>query len=145
MILASVWLGLSLLISFYSWLAGKRLAAILLPLSVIIAAGALWVPTGSPRFTPPPAGKYTVLGARIDVDVAIYALLDDGKGEPRYYRLPYSTQAGNSLQAALDDAQDGQGVQAIIGQDGGVQYDGPPPSAVGEPPKQAEQPAVSIP
>ncbi|WP_301004201.1 hypothetical protein [Mesorhizobium sp.] len=144
MILASVWLGLALLLSFYSWLAGKRLAALLLPLSAVIAAAALWVPTGSPRFTRPPAGEYTVLGARIDVDVAIYALLDDGKGEPRFYKLPYSNSAANQLQSALDGSQDGQGVQAIVGQDGGVQYDGEPP-VTGEQPKVPERPQTTLP
>jgi len=77
--------------------------------------------------------------------VAIYALLDDGKSEPRYYRLSYSTSQANALQQAMDSAQDGQGAQAIVGQDGGVSYDGPPPDAKGLPPKQAEQPAISIP
>jgi hypothetical protein len=86
--LASVWLGLALLLSFYAWLAGKRVAALSLPVAVVITAFAIWVPTGTPRFTSPPAGHYTVLGARIDVDVAIYALLDDGRGEPRYFKLP---------------------------------------------------------
>lgn len=144
MILASVWLGLAVLLSAYSWLANRRLVALSLPFAAMIAAGAIWIATGSPRFTSPPAGKYTVLGARIDVDVAIYALLDDGKGEPRFYKLPYSNSAANSLQSALDGAQDGQGVHAIVGQDGGVQYDGEPP-VTGEQPKVPERPAVSIP
>lgn len=143
-ILASVWLGLALLLSFYAWLAGKRFAAISLPIAVVITAFAIWVPTGTPRYTSPPHGKYIVLGARIDVDVAIYALLDDGRGEPRYYRLSYSASQANALQAALDGAQDGQGVQAIVGQDGGLSYDGDPP-VTGLPPKQAEQPAVTLP
>jgi hypothetical protein len=143
-ILASVWLGLALLLSFYAWLAGKRVAALSLPLSVITVSAGLVIVSGTPRLTSPPAGHYTVLGARIDVDVAIYALLDDGKGEPRYFKLPYSTSQANALQQAMDGSPDGQGVQAIVGQDGGVQYDGPPP-VTGLPPKQAEQPAVSIP
>lgn len=144
MIIASVWLGLSLLLSFYSWLAGRRLAALLLPLSVIIAAGALWVPTGSPRFTTPPQGKYTVVGAKIIVDVAIYALLDNGSDEPTYYRLPYTNSQANALQEAQDGAGENGQVTATIGEDGGASYDGPPPVS-GEPPKAAEQPAVSIP
>jgi hypothetical protein len=125
-------------------MAGKRLAALSLPVAVVITAFAIWVPTGTPRFTAPPAGHYTVLGARIDVDVAIYALLDDGKGEPRYFKLPYSTSQANALQQAMDGSPDGQSVQAIVGQDGGVSYDGSSP-VTGLPPKQAEQPAVSIP
>jgi hypothetical protein len=143
--LASIWLGLSLLMSFYAWLAGRRLAALLLPLSVIIAAGALWVPTGSPRFTPVPAGKYTVLGAKIIVDETIYVLLDNGQDEPRYYRLKYSAQQANQLQGAQDAGQ-GQpsSVKMEVGEDGGAAFDGPPP-ATGEPPKTQEQPALQIP
>jgi hypothetical protein len=143
-ILASVWLGLALLLSFYAWLAGKRVAALSLPLSVITVSAGLVIVSGTPRLTSPPAGHYTVLGARIDVDVAIYALLDDGKGEPRYFKLPYSTSQANALQQAMDGSPDGQGVQAIVGQDGGVSYDGQP-SVTGLPPKQAEQPAIALP
>jgi hypothetical protein len=44
----------------------------------------------------------------------------------------------------MDAAQNGQGVKATIDGQGGAQFDGPPP-VTGEPPKQAEQPAVSIP
>jgi hypothetical protein len=143
--LASIWLGLAFLMSFYAWLAGRRLAALLLPLSVIIAAGALWVPTGTPRFTPVPAGKYTVLGAKIVVDVGIWVLLDDGASEPRYYRLKYSTSAANELQGAQDAGQGQPGsVKMNVGQDGGAEFDGPAPVA-GDPPKVPEQPAVSIP
>jgi hypothetical protein len=144
MIVASVWLGLSILMCAFAWMAGKRLAALSLPLAVITVSAGLVTVSGTPRFISPPTGHYTVLGARIDVDVAIYALLDDGKGEPRYFKLPYTASQANALQAALDGAQDGQGVQAIVGPDGGVSYDGPPP-VQGLPPKQAEQPAVSIP
>ena len=143
-ILASVWLLLSVVMCGFAWVAGKRLAALSLPLAVALAAFAIYVPLGMPVPHSPMPGKYTVLGARIDVDVAIYALLDDGKGEPRYYKLPFSNSAANSLQSALDGSQDGQGVQAIVGQDGGVAYDGDAP-VTGEPPKAPERPAVSIP
>jgi hypothetical protein len=145
MIVASVWLGLALLLSFYAWLASKRLAAFSLPLAVVVTASACWVITGSPRFTTPPVGKYQVLGADIEVDVAIYALLKAEDGTIRFYRLPYSTSQANALQEAKDGAGEGGQVTATIGDEGGVQYDGPPPDAQGLPPKQAEQPAVSIP
>lgn len=143
-IIASDWLLLAVVLCVFAWFAGKRIAAASLPVAVALAALAIYIPTGSPRFTHPPAGKYTVLGARIDVDVAIYALLDDGKGEPRYYRLPYSTSQANALQAAQDGAQEGQGVQATVDGEGGVAYDGEPPVS-GEPPKVPEAPAISIP
>lgn len=144
MILASVWLGLSLLMCAFAWLAGRRLLALSLPIAVITVSASLVIISGTPRFTTPPTGKYTVLGARIDVDVAIYALLDDGKGEPRFYKLPYSQSSANQLQGALDGSQDGQGVTANVDGDGGVQYDGEPP-VTGDPPKAPETPAVTLP
>jgi hypothetical protein len=140
--LASDWLALALLLCVFAWFAGRWLA-VALPLVVTIAAFAVYLPTGTPRFTSPPPGKYTIIGADIQVDVAIYALIK-ADGVPVYYRLPYTTSQANALQAALDGAQDGQGVQAIVGQDGGVSYDGDPP-VTGLPPKQAEQPAVTLP
>lgn len=143
-ILASLWLLLSVIMCGFAWVAGKRLAAISLPLAVALAALAIYVPLGMPVPHSPKPGKYTVLGAKIIVDVAIYALLDNGSDEPTYYRLPYSNNQANALQSAMDGAQDGQGVQAIVGQDGGVAYDGEAP-VTGEPPKTPEQPAVSIP
>lgn len=146
--IASDWLGLAVLLSIFAWFAGRRRAAILLPFAVAVAAIAVWVPTGSPRFTEPPPGKYTVLGAKIEVDVAIWALLDDGNGIPRYFRLPYSSGAAGELQEAMDGAEDGQGVQAMVkgGTGGdGVHYEGPPPSVHEPEPKQAEQPAIAIP
>ncbi|MBZ9873061.1 hypothetical protein LB542_19630 [Mesorhizobium sp. BR1-1-9] len=143
-IVATAWLALSLVLCAFAWLAGKRLAILTLPASVILAAFAIYLPLGKPLPLAPAPGKYAVLGVRIDVDVAIWALLDDGKGIPVYYRLPYSTGQANALQGAKDAAGEGGRVSATIGEDGGVQYDGPSP-VTGEPPKQAEQPAISIP
>ena len=142
--LASTWLGLSLVMSAFAWVSGKRLAAFSLPLAVALAALAIYLPTGTPRLTQPPAGKYTVVGADIEVDVAIYALLKGEDGVTRFYRLPYTAGQANALQAAKDGAGEGGQVTATIGEDGGAQYDGPPP-VQGDPPKQAEQPALSIP
>jgi hypothetical protein len=144
-LIASVWLGLSLLLSAFAWLAARRFAALLLPFAAIIAAFSLFLATGTPRLTQPPAGKYTVLGAKIVVDVGIWVLLDDGASEPRYYRLKYSTSAANELQGAQDAGQGQPGsVKMNVGQDGGAEFDGPAPVA-GDPPKVPEQPAVSIP
>lgn len=145
--LASDWLGLAVVLCVFAWLAGRRFVALSLPVAVALAALAVYLPTGSPRLTAPPQGRYTLIGADIEVDTAIYALLKDEAGVIRFYRLPYSADSANQLQAAKDAAEGegGQGsVQAIVGQDGGVQYDGPPP-VTGEQPKQAEQPAVQIP
>jgi hypothetical protein len=142
--LATTWLGLSVLLCSFAWMAGKRLAAFSLPLAVALAALAIYIPTGSPRLTQPPAGKYTVVGADIEIDVAIYALLKGEDGVSRFYRLPYTAGQANALQAAKDGAGEAGQVTATIGEDGGAQYDGPPP-VQGDPPKQPEQPALSIP
>jgi hypothetical protein len=78
-------------------------------------------------------------------NIGIWLLLDDGKGEPRYYRLPYSNEVANQLQAAQDGAQGtGQGPHVHIDGEGGETYDGQPP-VTGEPPKTPEVPAISIP
>jgi hypothetical protein len=143
--LASTWLILALTMSAFAWMAGKRWVALSLPLAVALAALAVYIPTGSPRLTRPPAGDYTVLGADIQVDIAIFVLLKSGDMPATYYKLPYSTAAANELQGAQDAGQGQPGsVKMQVGQDGGTQYDGPPP-VTGEPPKQPEQPAVSIP
>ena len=77
------------------------------------------LPLGYADYGTPVAGRYTVLGARIDEGVAIYALLDNGKGEPHYYRLPYSEHDAKDLQEAMDmQVGGGNGVQAEIGSDG---------------------------
>lgn len=142
---ATDWLALALLLSAFAWFASRRWIAAILPFAAIIAAFSLWAVTGSPRLTHPPVGKYTVLGAKIVPDVAIWVLLDDGVSEPRYFRLPYSTNQANALQQA-EDAGNGQpgSVKMEVGQDGGTSYDGPPPVS-GEAPKQAEQPSLNLP
>ncbi|WP_192248420.1 hypothetical protein [Mesorhizobium caraganae] len=144
MVIASTWLGISILMCIFAWFAARWLA-LALPLAVAAAALAIYIPTGSPRFTTPPPGKYTVLGAKIVPDVGIWVLLDDGASEPRYYRLQYSTSQANELQGAQDAGQGQPGsVKMEVGQDGGTRYDGPPP-VTGEPPKAPEQPALTIP
>lgn len=119
-----------------------RLAAVVtLPAAAVIAWYALTVPLGKPA-APPPPGEYTVLGARIDVDVAIYVLLDgtaDSNGEPRYHKLPYSNETAQKLQEAMDG---GNGVQMDAQEGGEIQFGEPPVAA--EEPKQPERPAMQI-
>jgi len=143
-ILASTWLGLCAVLSVFAWFANRRFIAAFLPFAAIIAALAIYVPTGTARYTAPPPGKYTVLGADIEVNVAIYALLQGTDGKVVFYKLPYSTSQANALQAALDGAQNGQGVQATIDGDGGAQYDGDPP-VTGTETKTPEAPALTLP
>ena len=138
--LASDWLGLALLLCIFAWYA-RRWVALTLPVAVVAAAVAVWLPTGSPRFTAPPPGEYSVLGADIQVDRYIDALLKPANGDAVLYRLPYSTQQANALQGA----QDGEGgVKAKVGTDGGVGYTGEEP-VTGLPPKAPEQPSVTLP
>ncbi len=142
-LLATDWLALSILLCIYAWYA-RRWIALTLPVAVALAALAIYVPTGSPRFTTPPKGDYQVVGADIQVDIAIYVLLKLGDAPPVFYKLPYSAMQANSLQQAMDGAENGSGVKATVDGEGGVAYDGDPP-VTGEPPKAPEQPAIQLP
>ena len=143
-ILASTWLALAIVLCGFAWAANRRGLILALPAAVIVSAACLWVPTGSPRFTRPPPGHYTILGAKIVPEEAIYVLLDNGSGPPVYYVLPYSEQKAGELQSALYEAEqsNGQGVQVEFGADGGESYDGPPPVTAPEE-KTPEQPMFS--
>lgn len=146
-LIATDWLFLSVMLCAFAWMAGRKLAAITLPLCVVLAAFAVYLPLGKPIPLAPKAGEYTVLGAKIEVNVAIWVLLDDNKNpsEPRYYRLPYSNEAANQLQAAQDASQGtGQGPHVKIDGEGGQSYDSEPP-VTGEPPKTPETPQISLP
>ncbi|KRB22656.1 hypothetical protein [Mesorhizobium sp. Root172] len=144
-LLASTWLGLAVLLCTFAWFAKRRVIGLSLPIAVCLAALAVYLPTGTPRFTTPPKGDYAVVGADIQVNVAIYVLLKEGSGPPVFYRLKYTNEAANQLQQALDgQAGGGPGVKVKIGEDGGQSYDGEPPVA-GEPPKTPEAPAISLP
>lgn len=135
------WLAFVIAAATIAWF-GTRRQAIALTLVAAILAPATLLPLGHPAITAPPAGHYTVLGARIDVDEAIYVLLDGGQGEPRYYRLPYTTGTANSLQAALDIAEGNGGTVGMRqGEEGspGFSEEG---SSGREEPKQQEHPAI---
>ena len=121
-------------------------------LAFIVAAIAsfylLQAPLGSPSTKSPPPGEYTVLGVRIDTPSAgsagaIYALLDSGQGEPRYYRLPYSAGKANSLQDALN-AADGQGGVGLEMGEGGESVFHPPPVRADEPKAAEERPMMEV-
>jgi hypothetical protein len=143
--IASDWLGLAVLLCTFAWFAKRRFIGLSLPFAAMIAAYAVYLPTGSPRFTAPPAGDYTLVGADIVPNVGIWMLLKEGSNPPVFFRLPYSNEAANKMQAAQDGAQGtGQGPHVKIDGEGGAEYDGPPPVA-GEQPKTPETPAISIP
>lgn len=91
----------------------------------------------------PPAGKYSILGARIDVpdatsSGAIWVMLDID-GEPRLYKLPYTTSQANELQGALDGKGGATATVPGEGSQGGVAYDGEEP-VTGDDDKQVETP-----
>ncbi|MBZ9943414.1 hypothetical protein LB533_20215 [Mesorhizobium sp. BR1-1-13] len=133
----TTWLLLSLALAAYAWFAYRT--PYVLPALAAAAALCMWVPTGTPRYTAPPQGHYTVLGAKIVVDQYIDALLDDGT-QAMLYRLPYSTAQANALQAAMDG---GNGVRAEVGEGGGVAYDGEPP-VTGDESKAPEAPSLNV-
>jgi hypothetical protein len=132
----TLWLAFVLAAGAVAWFGNKR-QALAFVIIAALTAPASFMTLGHPSITKPPAGEHTVLGARIDVDEAIYVLLDDAP-EPKYYRLPYSQGAANQLQAALDGAADGVGGVAMrMGEDGspGFAETAPPP----EPEKRGER------
>ena len=139
--LVLTWLALCLALCAYAWYGYRNTLA--LPVVALLAALVVYVPTGTPRFTAPPPGKYAVLGAKIEIGRSILVLLDSGSGEPIYYRLPYSDRQANGLQGALDAAGEGGGVSVEFGEGGGVRYDGDPPVS-GDDNKQSERPALEM-
>lgn len=140
-LLASTWLGLAVLLCTFAFFAKRRIIGLSLPIAVALAALAVYVPTGSPRFTTPPPGDYKVVGADIVPNVGIWVLLKDGSNPPVYFLLPYS----NSQADALQNAMDGEGgAKAQVGQDGGVRYGGAAP-VTGSDAKTPETPSLSIP
>jgi hypothetical protein len=143
-LIASDWLAICAVLSVFAWFANRRFIAAFLPFAAIIAALAVYIPLGKPTPVVPKAGRYTVLGADIQVNVAIFALLKQGDMEPVYVKLPYSASSASQLQNALDGAENGQGVQATIDGDGGQTYDGATP-VHGDEPKVPEAPALTLP
>lgn len=140
-LLASTWLGLAVLLCTFAWFAKRRVIGLSLPIAVTLAALAVYIPTGSARFTKPPPGDYSVVGDDIVPNVAIWVLLKEGSNPPVYFRLPYSNYQADKLQQAMDGEG---GVKATVGDEGGVSFDGPPP-VTGAEPKTPEVPALTIP
>lgn len=112
-VVATAWLALAFVLAAMAYLAARtarpsvyrRYTLAALPACAVGAALAVSTPLGWPTPLTPPPGDYAVLGSRIDVDQAIYVLLDVGDGAPRYYVLAYSAQQANKLQAALDSQE----------------------------------------
>lgn len=131
-------LAFTLAVGIILFIDGTRRQAIAFALIAVAMAPASFLPLGhaAPWRPDMPA---TVLGARIDVGLAIWVLVDGP--EPRFHRLPYSQAAADQLQAAIDGAAERQGkVKIKMGEDGspGFAEEAPPE----EPAKSAERPAL---
>lgn len=98
----TLWLAFVLACGAITWFGTRRQAIAFLVVSLAMAP-ATALPLGHAAPWQPAPGHYTVLGAKIEVDVAIYVLLDSESG-PRFYRLPYTVGSANALQASLDAA-----------------------------------------
>lgn len=133
----TLWAAFVLATGIIAWFGTRRQALAFLVVSIATAAIPM-VTLGQPSWTLP-SGKHNVLGARVDKDVAIYVLLD-AKPEPRYYRLPYTDQAANQLQQAMDGTADGEGAVTMDGGESGPGFAEETPQA--EPPKRAERAVI---
>lgn len=143
----ALWLVLTLATAALAFLAVRRrmsssLAVFLFVAIAPLGFAAMQQPLGYPDYDSLPPGEWRVLGARIDTDVAIYALLDDGSGEPHLYRLPYSAGEADKLQQALDNTAGGlaSGVTVRADDQGDPEFHENP--VRGDEPKQAETPLI---
>lgn len=136
--IASAWLGLSLLLCLFVWYAKRQKSVIYMPIVIGLAACVMWVPTGSPRVTKVPPGNYAIVGADIIENVSIGVLLKMAGAPATYYLLPYSKSKAGDVQQAMDDG----GVPHMnVGADGdGIVIPAPPP-----PPKTPETPSITLP
>lgn len=132
----TLWTSFVIACGVVAWFGNRKQAAAFTIIALATFFGAKWT-LGHPSDAALPSGEHTVLGARIDKDVAIFVLIDR-QPHPRYYQMPYSESAARQLQRAMDATADGEGsVSMKVGEDGssGFSEKTPPP----EPPKQAER------
>ena len=109
----------------------------------IVAAATFAIPLAALSHPSPwlPSGQKTVIGARVDVDKAIYVMLD-ASPEPRLFVLPYTEQTAQQLQQAQDGAADGEGrVVMTQGEDGSPGF-AEEEAGGRNPPKSAEVPLL---
>ncbi|MGM4911409.1 hypothetical protein [Rhizobium sp. 768_B6_N1_8] len=133
----TLWLTFVLATGAVGWFGTKRQAVVFAIIAVLtVPATLLTLGHAAPW---QPDGKFTVLGARIDVDEAIYVMLDHSP-EPRLYKLPYSAKTANELQKALDNAENGGTVNVEMGGSGGPGFAYESPNH--EVPKQTEPQAI---
>lgn len=149
-IVTTAWLSLTLALAALAWFGLPRWLTVVAVLAgSAIAYAAAPLPLGMADYRAPPAGKYTVLGARVDMPSAgsqgaIYVLLDSGNGEPHYYALPYSDKKAGELQKAMESAAsgEGEGVEGDLGEGGEMVFHPKPVTDNG--PKEVEQPMAEV-
>ncbi len=93
-----------------TWVRGAAVAGwiALMPLVVGSAFFSLSHPAPWMPLVTVPGGEYTVLGAKMVQDVAIYVWLDFGAAHPRYFALPWNNDTANNLQGLLDAEKYGE-------------------------------------
>lgn len=139
-----LWLAFVLAIGVVAAVNPNRRQAIAF---AIVAAATIAIPVAALSYPSPwlPSGPQTVLGVRVDVDKAIYVMLDDPSssgGEPRLFKLPYSEGLAQQLQQAQDGAADGEGTVVMTeGEDGSPGF-GEEETGGRNPPKNAEVPLL---
>jgi hypothetical protein len=122
----NAWLGLTVVMGACALFAilrhGGARWGVLATLTFIWAAIAsyalLQAPMGFPDYDPLPDGEFTILGARIDVDEAIYIMIDGP--QPHLYKLPYSASDADKLQKGMDAVANGE-AGAMMGKADGSQ------------------------
>lgn len=106
LMVATVWLALSLLACWTAWISRRGAVSIVMAVAMIVAAaGATFVPTGTPSVQRPPKGQHAVLGFKLVPDVSIYVLLDVGRREPVLYVLPWSIESANKMQDSQNEGE----------------------------------------
>lgn len=141
----TAWLALTLSLAavtgFAVWSRRETSARTATVLALLVAAPMAYYSLKAPLSLPaenPAHGEYDVVGARIDVDVAIWVLLSQAGSEPRFYVLPYTAATANKLQQALDASQEGDGPRLEMTESGEAVFHAPPVRA--DPPKQPQEP-----
>lgn len=144
------WLGLVLFFGVFAIAAvrsrrdteWRATAVVSFIMSGVLSYFLIQEPLGYPDPDKLPKGEFKILGAKIEVDEAIFVLLDMPEG-PHLYQLPYTTRDADNLQASLDAVAGGQAGGVKIRADDQGTHEVYPDPVRGDEPKVTEQPMVS--
>lgn len=134
-----LWLASVLATGAVAWFGTRRQAVVF----ALVAAATITIPLAALGYPSSwlPSRQLTVLGARVDVDKAIYVMVDGP--EPRLFVLPYSERAAEQLQKAQDGTADGDGnVVLTEGEDGSPGFAEEEGAGGRSEPKTAEVPVL---